>query len=562
MAQQVIFLGTNANDGTGETLRGAGGMVNNMFTELYALQSQTINAGAVVYDSATVPARLNLAIADAVATGKTRVFVPATHLPYDATAVAFNSAIQMTREGGSDDVYDWRAYGAAGDGLVVDTTAIQAALTGAAAAGGISYGPPGYYLTGQLTVGSLVIFRGAGRGTCNLQMRSGTNAPLVLINGSTDVIIEALSIAGNSAGNTAGHGIHIGGAASRVQVRDVRITDCKDSGVRLDGTNSNCGVVDSWLQSNAGRGIHATPAFRGIFSRNTVTGNGSDGIDIDASSLELEVTDNFCFGNSRHGVFVEELASQIIVKGNICRENLNDGIDINLQQAGTMGSILVAHNLCWRNHRYGIRVAANVASAIVEDVQVVTNQCVENSFTATGTWDGINFHAAASATLKAIWCDGNICSDRQGSPTQRVGISQTGTGTVNFDVLTGPNNLLRGNTVAPWEGALRQEEVQSITLGAGNTNDYDSTTTRTFYFTPDAAGSTLTGLGGGFSGRKITIINAGATTLTLAHQDANSASGNRFIAATGASISLTTRGIADVLYDVVNLRWRIVTVTV
>lgn len=154
MAQQVIFLGTNPNDGTGESLRGAGGMVNNMFTELYALQSQTINAGAVAYDAATTPARLNLAIADAVATNKTRVFIPAAYLPYDASLVNYNTAARLVREGGSYDVFDVLAYGAAGDGATDDTTAIQAAIDATEAAlGGIVYFPPlNFKITATLTV--------------------------------------------------------------------------------------------------------------------------------------------------------------------------------------------------------------------------------------------------------------------------------------------------------------------------------------------------------------------------------------------------------------------------
>lgn len=37
MAQQTIDVGTNANDGTGDTLRTAGVKINDNTTELYAL---------------------------------------------------------------------------------------------------------------------------------------------------------------------------------------------------------------------------------------------------------------------------------------------------------------------------------------------------------------------------------------------------------------------------------------------------------------------------------------------------------------------------------------------
>jgi len=133
MAQQVIFLGTNPNDGTGESLRGAGSAINNMMTELYALLSDTINAGAVAYDHATTVGRIQLAIDAAVLLGKSRVFVPAQYLPYDASLVTFNNGVQMVREGGNSAVDEVISYGAEGVFFpatpTVDATAsIQAAL--------------------------------------------------------------------------------------------------------------------------------------------------------------------------------------------------------------------------------------------------------------------------------------------------------------------------------------------------------------------------------------------------------------------------------------------------
>lgn len=137
MAQQIIFLGTNANDGTGESLRGGGGMINNNFTELYALQSQTINAGALDYNftGATTEQRIQLAITAAVAAGFDRVYVPAFMLPYDPTLLTFNSSVQMIREGGTGAGYDAVAYGGRQTNGDV-TEAIQAALAQLTLAGG------------------------------------------------------------------------------------------------------------------------------------------------------------------------------------------------------------------------------------------------------------------------------------------------------------------------------------------------------------------------------------------------------------------------------------------
>ncbi|MGX7926455.1 hypothetical protein ACWPMX_07765 [Tsuneonella sp. HG094] len=56
MAQQTIGLGTVANDGTGDTLRVAGGKANDNFTELYAAVADLVAAVAGKADSSEIAA--------------------------------------------------------------------------------------------------------------------------------------------------------------------------------------------------------------------------------------------------------------------------------------------------------------------------------------------------------------------------------------------------------------------------------------------------------------------------------------------------------------------------
>src|SRR5262245_52166330 len=155
MAQEVINLGTNPNDGSGELLRTGGQKINSNFTELYALLSDTINAGAVAYNflGATNEQRISLAEADAVLQGKSRLFIPQSLIPYDITQCPASSGVQRVREGGESTVYDVQAYGAAGDNVQDDTAQIQAAITAAsvnpvqALQGGVVYFPAGQYKT-------------------------------------------------------------------------------------------------------------------------------------------------------------------------------------------------------------------------------------------------------------------------------------------------------------------------------------------------------------------------------------------------------------------------------
>ncbi len=78
-------------------------------------------------------------------------------------------------------VYDAVAYGAVGDGTTDDTTAIQAALTAAASAGGGTvYLQQATYVVSNLTIDSYVTLQGAGRGTL-LQGKSGATGYMIAL---------------------------------------------------------------------------------------------------------------------------------------------------------------------------------------------------------------------------------------------------------------------------------------------------------------------------------------------------------------------------------------------
>ena len=69
-------------------------------------------------------------------------------------------------------------------------------------------------------------------------------------------------------------------------------------------------------------------------------------------------------------------------------------------------------------------------------------------------------------------------------------------------------------------------------------------------------GSAITGIAGGYSGRRVVIVNL-ENTLTIEHQDTASTAENRIITATAAAITLVTNDMAELIYDEITARWRV-----
>src|SRR5881396_622311 len=105
MPNPLLNIGAIPDDGTGDALRVAGQKINRL-----ANPDSTINAGSGDYSGTTVQ-KITAAIVAAVAAGAKYVWVPQSMLPYDASLVTFNNAVQMLREGGNPAVYDVLAYG-------------------------------------------------------------------------------------------------------------------------------------------------------------------------------------------------------------------------------------------------------------------------------------------------------------------------------------------------------------------------------------------------------------------------------------------------------------------
>lgn len=139
------------------------------------------------------------------------------------------------------DNFDVRSYSAKGDGVTDDSTAVQAAITAAASAGGGTvWFPIGTYLIGTtLTIsGDNINLAGVGWGSV-IRAKSGLNADLIktpTTSGSSRkyCVIRDLQLDGNKAGQTAGHVVHFYGA-QYCKIEKCLIINAFDHAVSLDG---------------------------------------------------------------------------------------------------------------------------------------------------------------------------------------------------------------------------------------------------------------------------------------------------------------------------------------
>jgi hypothetical protein len=98
--------------------------------------------------------------------------------------------------------------------------------------------------------------------------------------------------------------------------------------------------------------------------------------------------------------------------------------------------------------------------------------------------------------------------------------------------------------------------VDSPAQITSNQNDYAiSTTAHVLRLSTDASRN-ITGLVAPAGPRRVVIINVGAQNLVLVNQSASSVAANRVITGTGSDATLSADDVAELIYDSLTLRWR------
>jgi hypothetical protein len=100
----------------------------------------------------------------------------------------------------------------------------------------------------------------------------------------------------------------------------------------------------------------------------------------------------------------------------------------------------------------------------------------------------------------------------------------------------------------------------NIALVNARNDNVATPATALFRITGPTGAYQISGLSGGVDGRRITLINTVAQTLTLNNEDTNSTGQNRITTLTGSNLALAATRIstASLIYDATTTRWIVV----
>jgi hypothetical protein len=161
----------------------------------------------------------------------------------------------------SPQVYNVLAYGAVGDGVHNDTSAIQAAITAVPSNGGIVYFPPGEYLvTDKITVKNGLVLAGSGDATSTI-LQTGANKDGLYGVDIESVCVRDLYLYGTGAGT--GKGINfthsVNAAVPYISLQNVNVASFGSDGIFM--SNPIVSVFDRVLTTtNGGYGFNVTGA--------------------------------------------------------------------------------------------------------------------------------------------------------------------------------------------------------------------------------------------------------------------------------------------------------------
>lgn len=287
--------------------------------------------------------------------------------------------------------FNVRDFGATGDGTTNDTTAVQAALDAAeAAGGGTVFVPIGTYLVKQLTVASKIRVQGQGWGSILQRLDGTTNYALKNedeTTGNTDIALEDLAFNGamSTDPNTGyeKYGL-IFGKVTRLTIARCFVYDWADGGLALRAGCEAVTVTDNHFKNNSINNLEGQANLAVISASNAlIVGNLIEG------------------PAERAGIGAEpnnagESVDNLTVIGNVFKACGQAGFYVT-SNAGSVGDVVFVGNTLYGCNHY----SSPALGAIAFDpagAGVPNFHCAENAVIGSNS-HGVYLGAVSSASL-------------------------------------------------------------------------------------------------------------------------------------------------------------------
>jgi polygalacturonase len=358
-------------------------------------------------------------------------------------------------------------YGAVGDGLSNDTTAIQAAFTAASTLGVrvvvIPRTANWYKITSSLVVPSNVVVYLLG----TLKLASGsTNAQILNLGSNVSILGPGTVDCSNVAGTA---GIYASGSTN-IYIRDITSTNAANWPVNIAACTNV--TLEDCTFSNSGASAEFAGASTNCWAiRCQIYGINDQGFAFYGGVTDSGIVDSLSYNNNYTGIallsdqYQSAPCKRILISNNICHDNMASGIEIGNAPgaAGNHSDVSVVGNVLHNNSKNPTFASAlgvfNVNRALVSNNQIyndgasssqtfgigvaacstvmISNNDIHN--TGQGGTSGIGIYVVAG--VSSIVISGNFIYDDQATKTMASAIGGTATSKV-----TVVNNIL-GSTI-------------------------------------------------------------------------------------------------------------------